>query len=141
MPPLDSRKNLILFSLFKVIWMPSKLLYDQLAQLSLRVKHQPWHWWPSRVLKRRIVVFLKHVETLYASLNVHETFPELNRLSLDFVRMLFMAWDLKINIRKWAIASFFEWEKLNRAVGGKQNPLGKATNFVLDSQLIRCFIP
>lgn len=67
---------------------------------------------------------LKNVESLYTSLNIHESFPELNGLSLDFVRTLFMARDLKINIRKRAIACFFEWEKLDRAVGGKQNPLG-----------------
>ena len=67
---------------------------------------------------------MKNVESLYTSLNIHERFPELNGLSLDFVRTLFMAHDLKINIRKRAIASFFEWEKLDRAVGGKENPLG-----------------
>jgi hypothetical protein len=66
----------------------------------------------------------KNVENLYASLNVHESFPELNGFSLDFVRTLFIAQDLKINIRKRAIANFFEREKLDRAVGGKQAPLG-----------------
>ncbi|KAI6003806.1 hypothetical protein EDD15DRAFT_2360083 [Pisolithus albus] len=35
-----------------------------------------------------------------------------------------MARDLKINIRKRAIGSFFEWDKLDRAVGGKDKPLG-----------------
>ena len=40
----------------------------------------------------------KNVENLYASLNVHESFPELNGFSLDFVRTLFIARDLKINI-------------------------------------------
>ena len=34
---------------------------------------------------------LKKVENLYTSLNVHDSFPELNGLSLDFVRTLFMA--------------------------------------------------
>lgn len=68
---------------------------------------------------------IKNVESLYASLNVHESFPELKGLSLDFVRLLLMARDLKINIRKRAVASFFEWDRLDRAVGGKQNPLGK----------------
>ena len=32
--------------------------------------------------------------------------------------------DLKINICKWVITSFFEKEKLDRAVGRKQAPLG-----------------
>ena len=41
---------------------------------------------------------MKNVESLYTSLNIHERFPELNGLSLDFVRTLFMAHDLKINI-------------------------------------------
>ena len=58
---------------------------------------------------------LKKVENLCTSLNVHDSFPELNGLSLDFVRTLFMARDLKINIRKQAITSFFEREKLDRA--------------------------
>jgi len=70
-------------------------------------------------LKRTHSQLLKHVENLYTSLNVHESFPELNGLSLDFVQTLFMARDLKINICKWAIACFFEREKLDRAVGGK----------------------
>ena len=63
-------------------------------------------------------------EALYSSLNVHDQFPELSDISLDFVRTLLMAQDLKINIRKQAIGSFFEWAKLNRAVGGKDKPLG-----------------
>jgi hypothetical protein len=75
-------------------------------------------------LERAHNKLLTHVETLYSSLNVHNSFPELHGMSLDFVRMLFMARDLKINIRKRAIASFFEWDKLDQAVGGKQNPLG-----------------
>jgi hypothetical protein len=64
------------------------------------------------------------VEALYASLNVHETFPELRGINLEFVRTLLMARDLKINIRKRAIGSFFEWDKLDRAVGGRDVALG-----------------
>jgi hypothetical protein len=67
---------------------------------------------------------LANVEGLYASLNIHDTFPELHGMSLDFVRTLLIARDLKINIRKRAIASLFECDKLDRAVGGKANPLG-----------------
>ncbi|CAA7265927.1 unnamed protein product [Cyclocybe aegerita] len=64
------------------------------------------------------------VESLYASLNVHETFPELRHIDLEFVRTLIMARDLKINIRHRAIGSFFEWDKLDQAAGGNDQALG-----------------
>ena len=68
---------------------------------------------------------IDQVEKLYASLNVPDDFPELQGLSLPFVRTLIMARDLKMNIRKRAIGSFFEWDKLDRAAGGRDQPLGK----------------
>jgi hypothetical protein len=71
------------------------------------------------------------VETLYASLNIHDRFPELQGIDLEFVRILLTARDLKMNIRKRAIASFFEWDKLDRAVGGAQQALGKCSLFAL----------
>lgn len=64
-------------------------------------------------------------ERLYASLNIHDSYPELQGMSLEFVRTLLLARDLKINIRKCAVASFFEWDRLDSAMGGKSNPLGK----------------
>lgn len=65
------------------------------------------------------------VEALYASLNIHDKFPELKNIDLEFVRILLMARDLKINIRKRAIGSFFEWDKLDQAAGGRAQALGK----------------
>ncbi|KAG9309814.1 hypothetical protein JVU11DRAFT_10191 [Chiua virens] len=56
---------------------------------------------------------LTKVDALYASLNVCAKFPELEGIRLEFVRTLLLAHDLKINIRKCAIGSFFEWDKLN----------------------------
>jgi hypothetical protein len=53
------------------------------------------------------------VETLFSWLNIQDRFPELDGVNLDFVRVLLMARDLKMNIRKRAIASFFEWDKLD----------------------------
>ena len=53
------------------------------------------------------------VDALYASLNVQTKFPELEGIGLDFVQILLLVCDLKINIRKWAIGSFFEWDKLD----------------------------
>lgn len=65
------------------------------------------------------------VEALYSSLNVHESFPELEGIDLEFVRTLLMARDLKINIQKRAIGSFFEWDKLDQAAGGRDQALGE----------------
>ncbi len=70
---------------------------------------------------------VERVEKLYASLNVPAGFPELDGLPIDFVQILMMARDLKINIRKRAIGSFFEWDKLDRAAGGRDQPLGMGT--------------
>ncbi|KAJ7919427.1 hypothetical protein B0H13DRAFT_2230859 [Mycena leptocephala] len=64
------------------------------------------------------------VQALYASLNIQEGFPELRNLPLDFVRTLLLMRDLKINIRKKAVGSFYEWENLDRAVGGRREALG-----------------
>ncbi|KAG2336378.1 hypothetical protein BDR05DRAFT_860960, partial [Suillus weaverae] len=61
---------------------------------------------------------------LYASLNIHDQFPELEGINLDFVQLLLMVHDLKMNIRKQAMTSFFEWDKLDLAVGGAQQALG-----------------
>ena len=80
-------------------------------------------------LKKSHADLLANVEGLYASLNIHDTFPELHGMSLDFVRTLLIARDLKINIRKRTIASLFECDKLDRAVGGKANPLGNLFKF------------
>ena len=67
---------------------------------------------------------LSKVEELYTSLNVTDIFPEIEGLPLEFVRMLLLARDLKMNIRKRAIGTFFEWDKLDRAAGGRDQPLG-----------------
>ncbi|KAJ6606334.1 hypothetical protein DFH09DRAFT_896986 [Mycena vulgaris] len=63
-------------------------------------------------------------EALYASLNIQAGFPELRGLPLEFVRILLMARDLKMNIRKRAVGTFYEWETLDRAVGGRHEALG-----------------
>jgi hypothetical protein len=41
---------------------------------------------------------LVNVKSLNASLNIHNTFPELHRMSLDFICTLLITQDLKINI-------------------------------------------
>ncbi|KAJ7922303.1 hypothetical protein B0H13DRAFT_1562092, partial [Mycena leptocephala] len=61
---------------------------------------------------------------LYASLNISGSFPELADLPRAFAHMLLIVHDLKIVIRRRAIASFQEWEELDRAVAGRREPLG-----------------
>ena len=62
---------------------------------------------------------LKHeVETLYSTLNVPHTIPEFANVNITFVQTLFLARDLKMNIRKRAIRSFLEWDRPDQAVGG-----------------------
>jgi len=78
-------------------------------------------------LERSHARLVTKTEALYSSLNVHDRIPELKDVSLEFVRILLMARDLKINIRKRAVGSFFEWDKLDRAVGGKDKPLGASS--------------
>ena len=40
----------------------------------------------------------EELERLYASLNIHNSYPELQGMSLEFVRTLLLACNLKINI-------------------------------------------
>ncbi|KAJ7653000.1 hypothetical protein B0H17DRAFT_850644, partial [Mycena rosella] len=61
---------------------------------------------------------------LYASLNIQNSFPELQALPLEFVRTLLIMRDLKINIRKQAIGSFYEWENLDRVVASRREAFG-----------------
>jgi hypothetical protein len=71
------------------------------------------------------------VEGLYVSLNIPESYPDLKGASLEFVRTLILARDLKVNIRKRAIGSFFEWDRLDQAVGGRNQALGKISRSFL----------
>ncbi|EPQ51554.1 hypothetical protein GLOTRDRAFT_96295 [Gloeophyllum trabeum ATCC 11539] len=67
---------------------------------------------------------VSRAEQLYISLNIQESFPHLQGVSYDFIRTIIFARDLKINIRKRAVANFLDWDRLDQAVGGKDNPLG-----------------
>ncbi|KAF7337089.1 ULP-PROTEASE domain-containing protein [Mycena venus] len=66
----------------------------------------------------------QEAEELYASLNISGSFPELADLPRAFVHTLLIVHDLKIVIRRRAVASFQEWEALDRAVAGRREPLG-----------------
>jgi len=59
-----------------------------------------------------------NVDHLYASLDTPQRFLLLQGIGFNFIHILLLACDLKVNICKWAIASFFEWEYLDQASGG-----------------------
>lgn len=71
------------------------------------------------------------VDNLFASLRIPETYPSLDGVNLEFIQALLQARDLKANIRKRANESFFEYDRLDQAVGGKANPLGKFANYAI----------
>ncbi|KAG6867712.1 hypothetical protein C0993_012020 [Termitomyces sp. T159_Od127] len=52
------------------------------------------------------------IEELYLSLSIQELYPELQGVDLEF-----------INVRKRAVGSFFEWERLDQASGGRGQTL------------------
>ncbi|PPQ96513.1 hypothetical protein CVT26_010429 [Gymnopilus dilepis] len=64
------------------------------------------------------------LEELYSSLEIQDSFPDLEGVDLEFVRVLLLARDQKIVIRQRAIGSFFEWDRLDQAVGGRNQALG-----------------
>ncbi|EMD30807.1 hypothetical protein CERSUDRAFT_60815 [Gelatoporia subvermispora B] len=66
----------------------------------------------------------KRVDNLYISLDVGAGFPELKELHANFVKILVLARDIKCNIRKRVTAQFLEYDRLDSAAGGKDNPLG-----------------
>ncbi|KAJ7828415.1 hypothetical protein B0H13DRAFT_1917104 [Mycena leptocephala] len=69
----------------------------------------------------------QEAEDLYASLNISKSFPDLAELPRAFTHTLLIVHDLKIVIRRCAIASFQEWEELDRAVAGRREPLVQGT--------------
>ena len=75
-------------------------------------------------LERTHNCLMAKVDVLYSFLNVTDKFPELKDIPLEFVWTLLLAHDLKVNIHKWVIGSFFKWDKLDQAIGGVQKALG-----------------
>ncbi|KAK1223061.1 hypothetical protein PQX77_014060 [Marasmius sp. AFHP31] len=62
-------------------------------------------------------------EGLYTSLNIDHQFPELKDIPLEFLHNLLLARDLKLTIRKKAIGTFYEWDRVDGAIGGVNEAL------------------
>ncbi|KAL0567055.1 hypothetical protein V5O48_014942 [Marasmius crinis-equi] len=61
---------------------------------------------------------------LYTSLNLDDRFPELCDVPLDYLHTLMLARDTKVVIRKKVIGTFFEWDRVDSAVGGAHEAIG-----------------
>ncbi|KAJ7580800.1 hypothetical protein C8J56DRAFT_794621, partial [Mycena floridula] len=64
------------------------------------------------------------VEKLYSSLSITEEFPELEGIPIAVLRTLILSRDLKKSIRNKAIGSFWEWDRLDQSIGGRQQTIG-----------------
>ncbi|KAK0227895.1 hypothetical protein IW262DRAFT_1347717 [Armillaria fumosa] len=78
------------------------------------------------------------IDHLYTSLNVGQSFPELAAFDVTFVQTLLLARDLKMNIRKRAIGTFFEWDRLDQATGGHEQALGTKLHQQTRKSIARC---
>ncbi|KAJ7580115.1 hypothetical protein C8J56DRAFT_795492 [Mycena floridula] len=77
-----------------------------------------------KALKKTQDTFKEQAESLYASLNLAKDFPNLVGLPTEFVHFLILTKDLKINTRYKAICSFFEWDRLDQSVSGREQTIG-----------------
>ncbi|KAI0259639.1 hypothetical protein BC834DRAFT_833182, partial [Gloeopeniophorella convolvens] len=75
-------------------------------------------------LEEARIKVVEEIDSLQISLDIPKDAPVVEGVSAGFLRTLFMARDLKVNLRKRAVASFFEWDRLDQAVGGRAEPLG-----------------
>ncbi|KAK1224491.1 hypothetical protein PQX77_012604 [Marasmius sp. AFHP31] len=76
-------------------------------------------------------------EELYSTLNIGEQYPDLKNIPLEFLHNLLLARDLKLTIRKKAIGSFFEWDRLDQAVGGAGEALGTRAHQLIRNSISR----
>ncbi|KAK1219275.1 hypothetical protein PQX77_018011 [Marasmius sp. AFHP31] len=76
-------------------------------------------------------------EGLYASLNIDHQFPELKDVLLEYLHTLLLARDLKLTIRKKAIGTFYEWDRVDGAVGGVNEALGTRLHQITRNSITR----
>ncbi|KAJ8095471.1 hypothetical protein PM082_023241 [Marasmius tenuissimus] len=76
-------------------------------------------------------------EGLYTSLNIDHQFPELKDIPLEFLHNLLLARDLKLTIRKKAIGTFYEWDRVDGAIGGVNEALGTRLHQITRNSISR----
>ncbi|KAK1218014.1 hypothetical protein PQX77_019312 [Marasmius sp. AFHP31] len=76
-------------------------------------------------------------EGLYTSLNIDHQFPELKDIPLEYLHNLLLARDLKLTIRKKAIRTFYEWDRVDGAIGGVNEALGTRLHQITRNSITR----
>ncbi|KAH7101834.1 hypothetical protein BKA62DRAFT_671762 [Auriculariales sp. MPI-PUGE-AT-0066] len=76
-----------------------------------------------RELRERHVTLKTAADELYDSPSVDHELPQYKDFSRQFVRLLIMDYDAKCIVRHKLIGRFFQWDRLNRAVGGVHTQL------------------
>lgn len=65
------------------------------------------------------------LNAIYLEYHLQDAHESLKDLPKPVLLQLFLAQDLRRAIREKACESFFEWDAIDQAVGGKDEPLGK----------------
>ncbi|RXW17975.1 hypothetical protein EST38_g7890 [Candolleomyces aberdarensis] len=65
-----------------------------------------------------------NAQSLYSTLNVPNKFPSLIGVDLEFIRRLYLIREIKASVQRKATSTFWEFDKLDRATGGKDVALG-----------------
>ncbi|EEB89555.1 hypothetical protein MPER_12331 [Moniliophthora perniciosa FA553] len=64
-------------------------------------------------------------EKLYSSLRIPNQFPDLRKISFEYLHTLLRARDVKIEVRPRAIGNFLEWERLDSPTRGIHNTIAQ----------------
>jgi hypothetical protein len=64
---------------------------------------------------------------MYSTLHVSQEFPKIVGVDLKFIWKLFLLWELKTQVQRCATSAFWEFDKLDRAAGGKEVPHGMSS--------------
>ncbi|KAK1220242.1 hypothetical protein PQX77_017007 [Marasmius sp. AFHP31] len=116
-------------------------LEEEITEVRVAIKKMPFA--PSEAtfslcnmekLHRRLK---SEAEGLYTSLNIDDQFPELKDIPLEYLHTLLLARDLKTTIRKKAIGTFYEWDRVDGAIGGVHEALGTRLHQITRNSITR----
>ncbi|KAJ2912261.1 hypothetical protein MD484_g8155, partial [Candolleomyces efflorescens] len=65
-----------------------------------------------------------NAQLLYNAINIPEEFPSLRGVDVEFIRKLYLIREVKASVQRKATSAFWEFDKLDRATGGKDIALG-----------------